>query len=77
MCTARGKSFKTQRKLKGKKTAGVRKGGRDICLNEVYKSSVGHFYTRCIFYVLILNVKNQKFYFLIKICEIRNKLWNA
>ena len=31
---------------------------------EVYKFSVGHFLTGYIFYVLILNIGNQKFHFL-------------
>ena len=46
-----------------------------ICQSEVYKFSVGHFLTRCIFYVLVLKntIKNQKFHFLTKICEIQNK----
>ena len=48
-----------------------------ICLNEVYQFSVGHFLTRCIFYLLILNIENQKFHFLTKICVIRNKRRNA
>ena len=44
-----------------------------ICLNKVYKFSLGHFLTRCIFYVLILEntIRNQKFHFLTKICQIR------
>ena len=40
-----------------------------ICLNEVYKFSVGHFLIRCIFYVLILNIEKQKIHFSTKICE--------
>ena len=32
--------------------------GKIICLNDVYKFSVGNFLTRCIFYVLILNIGN-------------------
>ena len=46
-----------------------------ISPNEVYKSSVEHFLTRYIFYVLILNIENQKFHMLINsICfEIQNK----
>ena len=47
-----------------------------ICLNEVYKFLVGHFLTRYIFYVLILNIENKKFHFLNKICEIQNKPLN-
>ena len=44
-----------------------------ICLNEVYKFSGGHFSIRYKFYVLILNIENEKFNFLTKICEIQNK----
>ena len=32
-----------------------------FCLHEVHKFLVGHFLTICIFYVLILNIVNQKF----------------
>ena len=32
-----------------------------ICLHEVHKFVAGHFLTICIFYVLILNIVNQKF----------------
>ena len=46
---------------------------RIICPNEVYEFSVGHFLTRYIFYVLILNIENQKLHFLTKMCEIQNK----
>ena len=35
--------------------------------------SVGHFLNRYIFYVMILNIENQKFHFLTKISEIQNK----
>ena len=44
-----------------------------MCLNEVYKSSVGHFLTIYIFYVLILNIENKKFHFLTKMSEIYKK----
>ena len=46
-----------------------------ICLNEVYKFSVGYYLTRCIFYVLILkrHYWKSKIPFLTKICEILNK----
>ena len=48
------------------------------CSNEVYKFSLSHFSTGCIFYVLILKtLQNQEFYFLTKICEMRNKRQNA
>ena len=30
-----------------------------ICLNRVHILLVGHFLIKCIFYVLILNIKNQ------------------
>ena len=39
--------------------------------------SLGHLKTRCIFYVLMLDIENQKFHFFTKICEIRNKRRNA
>ena len=45
-----------------------------ICLNEVYKFSVGHFLTRCLFYVLVLKTfENKKFQLLTNICEIRHQ----
>ena len=44
-----------------------------ISLNEVNKFSVGHFLTRYKVYALILNIENQKFHFLSKICKIQIK----
>ena len=46
-----------------------------ICLNDVYKISLGHFLTRCIFYLLILKnaIENKKFNFLTKRCEMQNE----
>ena len=33
-----------------------------VCLNEVYKFSLRHFGTGCIFYVLIFNIKKIRFF---------------
>ena len=44
-----------------------------VWLNEFYKFSVGHLLTGYIFYVLILNIKNQKFHCLTKIYQIQYK----
>ena len=48
-----------------------------ICLNEVYKFSLGHFSTGCIFYVLILKntIENQKLHFSIKIVFCHWDIW--
>ena len=53
--------------------------GNIIRLNEVYKFSVRHFLTRCIFYVSISKntIIIQKFHFINRICEIRKKRYNA
>ena len=40
----------------------------------LFIKEVGHFLTRYTFYVLVLNIENQKFYFLTEICGIQKKV---